>query len=1104
MSPEAFLANFGHVANAPGGIAQLRDLVLSLAFQGNLSERQANESVERLLNSLEQSNNASAGAPAKRGRKTIAGNESLRAFDLNCPDEWAILPLGRIGPIFNGDSINKREKESRYRIKEGRPFIATKDVGYGRDPLDYENGIRIPLEEKKYKIARLGAVLICAEGGSAGRKCGITEQDICFGNKLFALEPYGEIPSRFILYWYQSPIFQQLFRESMTGIIGGISRNKFINLPIPLPPIAEQKRIVAKVDTLMALCDRLEEQQRKRAEMRPISATASHTRFTENPTPETLLACFAEPGHANPKELRRTILSMAVQGKLLAQDDRDEHAEELLKRVENNLEKRKKRHNKAHASEIIPPYELPVGWVWAKFPQLGEFGRGKSKHRPRNDPSLYSNGVYPLVQTGDVSRAHGLITTHTGKYNEKGLAQSKLWPEETLCITIAANIAESGILGFEACFPDSVVGFVRAKELPTTKYFEYFMRTAKERIEVFAPATAQKNINLGILEQVSIPLPPANEQRRIVAKVDELMALVDKLEQQQTRREELATAFAQSAVSALTGTEFKPKPDKMKAPYTEAAPLMRSYPKQPGFPYKGFVLKEIMLLTAYRSLAETDLEFHYNVHTPDEAAPICLVGLNGSGKSNLIEAIADIFCYLELINLPWESIANKYHSNDHKFELKYTLQEEASPKRVKIVKRKKKAAEFFIISEEGKEKIVTDPLERIGLLPRRIVGYSSGLNETLSHPFLRTRTMYSEEVQKAAPPNGIITEGINPVFNTRSLYMDYENNAEILICNFIFGATKELSFIKDFTRVESVSRFSLSFRRKIAGKSGDAAIARLTNELKDYLRRFALCAGKDVDVETQEPQRFDYILDKKTKNAFKKQFESAEKLFMAMYKWSLLNALVLSKEQRNVFLKEDITKGTLERPPVVPPKERLFDVSNVKVTLSQPKIEIDYSGLSDGEHQFVQVFGTILLFNEPGTLFLLDEPESHFNPEWRTKFNSILNKLPNSKAHEYIISTHSPYIVSGSRQENVYKFERSGATVSCKTVDYETYGASFDLLLNKLFSINSLIDKSARDELEKVLKSGGLEKLEAAVGDFAESDEKRRLYEAILREREKA
>ncbi len=110
------------------------------------------------------------------------------------------------------------------------------------------------------------------------------------------------------------------------------------------------------------------------------------------------------------------------------------------------------------------------------------------------------------------------------------MSQSLRWPKGTLCITIAANIADSGILNFDACFPDSVVGFIPVSILGNARYFEYFVRTAKANLLEFAPATAQKNINLEILTQVLIPLPPLAELHRIVAKVDALMALCDQLE----------------------------------------------------------------------------------------------------------------------------------------------------------------------------------------------------------------------------------------------------------------------------------------------------------------------------------------------------------------------------------------------------------------------------------------------------------------------------------------------------------------------------------------------------------------------------------------------
>ena len=202
------------------------------------------------------------------------------------------------------------------------------------------------------------------------------------------------------------------------------------------------------------------------------------------------------------KQLRQTILNLAVRGKLVPQDPYDEPASELLEQI---AEKRARfvKDGKSGRLGMLPesqlgqtPFELPSGWTWGRFPQLGTFGRGKSKHRPRNDPALFDGGTHLLIQTGDVARSEGVIETHTGKYNDFGLSQSFKWPKGTLCITIAANIADSGILTFDACFPDSVVGFVPDPMFENARYFEYFVRTAKANLLEFAPATAQKNINL--------------------------------------------------------------------------------------------------------------------------------------------------------------------------------------------------------------------------------------------------------------------------------------------------------------------------------------------------------------------------------------------------------------------------------------------------------------------------------------------------------------------------------------------------------------------------------------------------------------------------------
>ena len=164
------------------------------------------------------------------------------------------------------------------------------------------------------------------------------------------------------------------------------------------------------------------------------------------------------------------------------------------------------------------PATKKAKWATEKLSNLGELNRGVSKHRPRNAPELL-NGPYPLIQTGDVSNATLYITSYNSTYSEVGLAQSRLWKSGTLCITIAANIAQTAILKFNACFPDSVVGFI-----PNTKtnsiFVHYWFTFFQKILEEQAPQVAQKNINLQILGDLDVIVPPIDLQNQFVTFVE--------------------------------------------------------------------------------------------------------------------------------------------------------------------------------------------------------------------------------------------------------------------------------------------------------------------------------------------------------------------------------------------------------------------------------------------------------------------------------------------------------------------------------------------------------------------------------------------------------
>jgi type I restriction enzyme S subunit len=496
------------------------------------------EPTSELLNRIETQKEQLTEAGTIRDRKLPIPIETENTR-FQIPKTWKWVHIEDIAYIEMGQSPSSEFYNQHH---EGLPFYQGK-ADFGKLHPTPRYWCTSPT-----KLAEKGDILISVRAPVGPTN--VSTETCCIGRGLTALRPYqGYERDLLLLCLKQSESELEALGAGTTFV--AINRKHLATFPIPLPPLAEQHRIVAKVEELMALCNELEATQAKRERRRDrlVGATL-HGLNNSDDSPEpgarptfegsarfyfNHLPCLTtRPEHIH--QLRQTILNLAVRGRLVPQDPNDEPASGILNRIKTGnaqlfrVGKIKKDEPPTTIVDRDAPFELPPGWLWARFPELGTFERGKSKHRPRNDPSLFEGGIHLFVQTGDIARSNGVIETFTSKYNDVGLDQSAMWPKGTLCITIAANIADSGILGFDACFPDSVVGFIPASVFPNARYFEYFMRTAKADLLKFAPATAQKNINLGILNQVLIPLPPLAEQQRIVAKVDELMALCDQME----------------------------------------------------------------------------------------------------------------------------------------------------------------------------------------------------------------------------------------------------------------------------------------------------------------------------------------------------------------------------------------------------------------------------------------------------------------------------------------------------------------------------------------------------------------------------------------------
>jgi type I restriction enzyme S subunit len=545
---------------SPYGIDRLRALILDLAVRGKLLPQHAgDEPATELLKRIK----------AEKSR-LIASGTAKAGKPLAAPLEWPFaIPAGwawsQLGYVTNYGQTDKADPGS---VAPDTWVLELEDVEKGTSRLIE----RVRCADKPFQSQKnafqIGDVIYGKLRPYLDKVIIADEEGVCT-TEMVPMRGYAGLKSDYIRLFLKTPFFILLATNAAHGMnLPRLATEKAREAPFALPPIAEQQRIVAKVDELMALCDALEQES--------AGAMAAHQSLVE-----ILLATLVNSADAmnlardwarleshfdtlfttdaSIDTLKQTILALAVRGKLVKQSDQDEAASELLERtvrgkadlIRQGLAKRDKALPRL--TSINPPFELPSGWAWARFPELGILERGKSRHRPRNDPKLFSPGAYPLIQTGEVARATGLINETHSHYSELGLSQSKLWEKGTLCITIAANIADAAIMGFDACFPDSVVGFVPSKPMNDTRYFLYFIRTAKADLLRFAPSTAQKNINLGILETLLIPLPPLREMDEIVAKVEALMALCDALKARladaaQTQRH-LAAAITQRAAA---------------------------------------------------------------------------------------------------------------------------------------------------------------------------------------------------------------------------------------------------------------------------------------------------------------------------------------------------------------------------------------------------------------------------------------------------------------------------------------------------------------------------------------------------------------------------
>jgi len=231
-----------------------------------------------------------------------------------------------------------------------------------------------------------------------------------------------------------------------------------------------------------------------------------------------------------------------------------------INKAKANAEQNLKNAKELFESYLQKVFENGKGWEMRKLKDIAlVFGRGKSKHRPRNWEGLYG-GDYPFIQTGEIRNANKYVSEYRQTYNKVGLAQSKLWEKGTICITIAANIAETAILGFDACIPDSIIGLRVDSKKADLGFTYYLLQYFKDELQKLGKGSAQDNINLGTFENQFFPFPKSIfEQQSIACKLDALRTETQKLEETHEKKiaslDELKKSILKEAFSGKFSAE---------------------------------------------------------------------------------------------------------------------------------------------------------------------------------------------------------------------------------------------------------------------------------------------------------------------------------------------------------------------------------------------------------------------------------------------------------------------------------------------------------------------------------------------------------------------
>lgn len=491
--------------------------------------------------------------------------------------------------------------------------------------------------------------------------------------------------------------------------------------------------------------------------------------------------------------------------------------------------------------------------------------------------------------------------------------------------------------------------------------------------------------------------------------------------------------------------------------------------------------------------------------TGESFSALCFVGPNGSGKSQLLQIIAEIFQDAWRTHAPTQERADA--NRGLAFELIYDLDlGEETRQQVKLSRSVAQKRHAAVRMEAKKnncwEEILPDNLLFGKLLPPIIVGYTSGDNETLSLPFFKSRAAYAKDVSSAAlDPQRRGAE----VPDNRLLLIDYGTNLEVLIANLMLGSEElckrmlehaALSGLASWRCIIQLAPSTITRTKPINGRRG----VKLTEELEAILSSLRACSSCQHYDAGADTYTLDFLVSEQTRLAFKAHWKNASELYRSFHKFSMLNDLAIPKRVRNRLNRQIMRGHFATRLPEPQDEQKVFRFEEVRFHAHrQGDAPVDYVALSDGEHQQAQIFGVFAMITDANALFLLDEPESHFNPQWRVKFINRLTSIPigDGVGREMILTSHAPFVPSDMQREQVIIFRRTKDGVEARNPSNETFGASFDRILRDCFGIEPPISQMAREEINRLTEEGSAQEIEEALPTIGVSVEKAFLVDRL-------